>query len=272
VNPNGADVAPENRATPGTAPAEAAQQDEAKDRHNRARWCVALAGLLAVLVAFGVGETIYELIPTQKVGVDTMGQIVIAPTARTASVAEARNAALTFGVFGACLGGFLGIAGGLARRSASAMVVAGLLGSILGLALGAGVSCALLPFFLKTQPAYPEYELIISMIMHGSIWGLTGAAAGLAFAVGLGERRLHARALAAGFVGAVLGAIAFELIGAGFFPLASTGQPISTTWPTRLIARLVVTVTTAAAVVLLLPGPGPHKSPRHAEIAKPAGS
>ena len=110
------------------------------------------------------------------------------------------------------------------------------------------------------------------MIMHTSIWGLTGAAAGLAFAVGLGERRLLGRALAAGFVGAVFGAIAFELIGAGLFPFASIGQPISTTWQTRLIARLMVTVATAAVIILLLPGSSPDKAPRRAVIAPPAVS
>jgi hypothetical protein len=164
---------------------------------------------------------------------------------------------LTFGVLGVCLGGFLGIGRGPARRSASALVVAGLVGSILGLALAAGASFAVLPFFLKTQPVHPEYELILSMIMHGSIWGLTGAAAGLAFAVGLGEGRLLGRAL-----GAVLGTITFELIGAGLFPLASTSQPISTTWPTRLMARLMVTVATASVVILFLPGSRPAKAPR----------
>jgi len=106
---------------------------------------------------------------------------------------------------------------------------------------------------------YPEYDLILSMIMHGSIWGLTGATAGLAFAVGLGEQKLYGRTLAAGFAGAVLGAIVFDLIGVVLFPLGSTGQPISTTWPTRLMARLLVTLATAAVVILLLPEPSPDK-------------
>ena len=174
-------------------------------------------------------------------------------------MAATRNGALAFGVLGVCLGGLLGIAGGLARRSVSASVVAGLVGSILGLALAVGACFALLPYFLKTLPDHPDYDLILSMIMHGSIWGLTGAAAGLAFALGLGERRLLGRALVAGFAGAVLGAIAFDLIGGVLFPLANTGQPISTTWPTRLLARLLVTVATAGVVILLLPGSRPRR-------------
>jgi uncharacterized membrane protein len=267
VSSNASDVAPENRPTPGTPQAEPpAAHDQANDRLSRARWWLGLAGLVAGLVAFGIGEMIYELIPAKKVAIPTMGQIVIAPSVETSNVAATRNGALTFGVLGVCLGGFLGIAGGLARRSASASVVAGLLGSILGLALAAGACFALLPFFLKTLPNHPDYDLLLSMIMHGSIWGLTGAAAGLAFAVGLGGRRLLGRALAAGFAGAVLGAIAFDLIGGLLFSLANTGQPISTTWPTRLMARLMVTVTTATVVILLLPGSRPDKAPRQPVI------
>ena len=69
-------------------------------------------------------------------------------------MAATRSRALIFGVLGVCLEGFLGIAVGLARRSASALVVAGLVGSILGLALAAGASFAVLSFFLKTQPVH----------------------------------------------------------------------------------------------------------------------
>ena len=85
------------------------------------------------------------------------------------------------------------------------------------------------------------------MIMLTSVWGLTAAPAGLAFALGLGERRLWGRALAAAVVGAVLGAVVFELIGGAIFPLADTVKPISTTWPSRLLARLLVAGATGGA-------------------------
>jgi hypothetical protein len=263
VSPNETGAAPEERGAPARPGAQAAAaRGEATGPLSRARFWVALAGLLAGVVAFGVGEMIHELIPAQKVEVHVPGRVVMAPSVETTNVADARNGALTFGVLGLCLAGFLGIAGGVAQRSASATVGAGLSGSILGLVGGAGVSGALLPFFFKMQPAYQEYELLLSMIMHGSIWGLTGAAAGLAFALGLGETRLCGRALAAGFLGALLGTVAFELIGAMLFPFANTGWPISTTWTTRLIARLLVCVATAAGVILLLPRPGaPTASP-----------
>ena len=140
---------------------------------------------------------------------------------------------------------------------------AGLLGLLLGAGLGAGVSLATLSAFAKAQFTFSEYDIFLSMAMHGLIWGLCGAEAGLAFAVGLGGgRRRLALAPAAGLVGAVLGAIAFELAGAGLFPLASTGDPVSTTWASRLTARLLVALATAAAVILILPAAHPVGEPR----------
>ena len=59
-------------------------------------------------------------------------------------MADVRNGALAFGVLGLCLGGGLGIAGGLSQASAAAAASAGLLGSILGAAWAAGVSFATL--------------------------------------------------------------------------------------------------------------------------------
>ena len=106
----------------------------------------------------------------------------------------------------------------------------------MGAVLPAALSFAILKRFMDARLVYSDYEIIISMFMHGMIWGLAGAWAGVAFAVGLGRPRLVVRAAAVGFAGAVLGAIAFELVGAGLFPLASTGEPISTTWPSRLAA------------------------------------
>jgi hypothetical protein len=267
---NGTDVAPENRPTLDAPKMGRASDDKTDDRLKRARGWVALAGLVAGLVAFGVGEAVYGLIPTGKEEVNTMGRLLIVPTTRTTNLADTRNAAVAFGLLGASLGGILGLAGGLARRSSSAMLTAGTLGAILGLATGAGLSFAVLPLFFRTEPIYPEYDLTISMIMHGSIWGAMGAAAGLAFAVGLGEWRLLGRSLVAGFVGAVLGAVVFDLIGVVLLPVGDTGQPISSTWPTRLMARLMVTIATAVVVMLLLPAPRPDKPSRQPVIAPPA--
>jgi hypothetical protein len=126
---------------------------------------------------------------------------------------------------------------------------------VLGLALGAGLSLSLLPWFLKARFADTEHDIVISLAMHGVIWGMLGAAGGLAFAIGLRDRRLPGRALIAGLAGGALGAAAFELLGAAFFTADRTGEAISESWPTRLMARLLVTLGTATLVALLLAEP-----------------
>ncbi|MDR3632937.1 MAG: hypothetical protein P4L84_03820 [Isosphaeraceae bacterium] len=235
-----------------------------RERLGRARGLLAVGGLLAGVLAFGVGEALYDLIPAAAVTQTALGLTRLTPTVATENAAQARNGALAFGVLGLFLGGCLGLAGGLARRSSFA-VAAGGSGSVLGFAAGVGASLALLPFCIASRIRYPDNDLLISFVMHGAIWGLVGALAGLAFAVGLGERALWVRALAAGFAGALIGAVAFDLIGVVAFPGAKTDDPISRTWVTRLMARLLVTVATAAAVSLVLPiRSGESSGPRRA--------
>jgi len=219
---------------------------------SRTRGLLAVGGLLAGLLAFGVGEAVYDLIPAKSVTQHALGLTRVTPTVASENVAAARNGALAFGVLGLFLGGCLGLAGGLARRSLFAAAAGGL-GSVLGCAAGVGASLALLPFCIASRIRYPDSDLVISFFMHGAIWGLLGALAGLAFAVGLGRRPLWGQALTAGFAGALVGAVAFDLIGLVAFPGAKTDDPISRTWVTRLMARLLVTVATAVAVSLVLP-------------------
>ena len=220
-----------------------------------ARWLVVFGGLLAGLVAFGVGEKIRWVIPPKLIlqSVPMLREKQMLPTRETVRVAVVQNAGLTFGVLGICLGGFLGLAGGLAHRPDSATARGGGLGAVLGLALGAGLPFALFPMSFRASDVYPDHDLLISLAMHGLVWAPLGAAAGLAFAVGLGRWRLG-QALAAGLIGAFLGTAAFELIGAAFFTLANTQEPISDTPSTRLMARLLVTLGTAGFVALVLPG------------------
>jgi hypothetical protein len=239
-------------------------QGASEERLGRTRGLLAVGGLLAGLLAFGVGEAVYDLVPAKSVTQHALGLTKVSPTVATETVAAARNGALAFGVLGLFLGGCLGLAGGLARRSSFA-VAAGGLGSVLGFAAGVGASLALLPFCIASRIRYPDNELVISFLMHGAIWGLLGALAGLAFAVGLGERNLWVRALIAGFAGALVGAVAFDLIGAVAFSGARTDDPISRTWVTRLMARLLVTMATAGAVSLVLPvRSGEPSGPRRA--------
>jgi hypothetical protein len=210
-------------------------------------------GILAGLVSFAGGEAIYQMIPAKLVWVELpFGGKTMGVSSETAMVADTKNAALAFGVLGACLGGFLGMAGGLARRSALGTIAAGLAGVILGGGLGAGVSHAVLPYFLKTMDEAQRYDLLFRVEMHSAIWGLLGAVAGLAFAIGLGRKGLIWHAVVAGLVGAVLGVILYDVAGETFFPGARTCDPISNTSTTRLLARLFIAVGTAIGLVLFV--------------------
>ncbi len=105
-----------------------------------------------------------------------------------------RTTALAYGVLGVCLGGCLGLAGGVARRRAAASVAGGLLGAVLGAVLGGQATLWLLPSLLELRHNHQNLDMIIGMLIHGVIWGPLGAAAGLAFAVGLGDSRFTGRA------------------------------------------------------------------------------
>jgi hypothetical protein len=217
------------------------------------------------LLAFGVGEAVYKLIPAAMVTQHALQLVKVTPTVATENVATARNGAVAFGMLGLFLGGCLGLAGGLARRSNASALTAGGLGAVLGLAAGAGASFALLQVSMVSRIRYHDSDLLIAFLTHGAIWGLLGAVAGLAFAVGLGERNLWVRALAAGFLGVVIGTFVFDLIGVFAFPMAKTDDPISRTWVTRLMARLLVTLAAAAAVSMILPvRSGESSEPRRA--------
>jgi hypothetical protein len=71
----------------------------------------------------------------------------------------------------------------------------------------------------------------------------------LAFSIGLRSRH-HGRIIFLGLVGACLGAALYEVIGAMIDPLAETSDPISGTWPTRLIARVLVAMGAGGAISL----------------------
>ncbi len=226
---------------------------------GRVRWLIVLGGLVAGLVAFGIGEATSQLIPPDTVEMNVMGGRSTVLSRSTPRVVT-RSGALAFGILGACLGGCLGIAGGLARRSASAAMIWGSVGSVLGLTLGAGLSFALFPSYFWARDNYSLDELIASIALHGLIWAPLGGAAGLALALGLGERQLCGRALAAGLMGALLGAVAYDLIGALLFPLARTADPVAATALNRLVSRLMVSLATALFVSLSLSEPRSGRS------------
>jgi hypothetical protein len=223
-------------------------------RNRRARRLSALGALVAGLVSFGIGELTYDLIPAARVRPDpSVGEKNMLATTETIRTATSQNAAIALGVLGLCSGACLGWAGGWSRRSRSAAIRSGLLGAILALLAGASISLAALPPLLKVRIYHEEYASLISLVSHGLPWGMMGAAAGLAFAYGLGERRFLVHAAVACFLAGIVAAILFDLTGVIFFPTANTEAPISSSWLTRLIAGLLAPAATVLALAVSLP-------------------
>ena len=102
------------------------------------------------------------------------------------------------------------------------------------------------------QNADPQdNSLTLALLVHGGIWAGIGAAAGLAFGLGLGGRSRWARAAFGGLVGMEQpAAMAYDVIGALVFPLDKTSQPVSATVVTRLLSQLAVAVFVAAGAAL----------------------
>ena len=117
------------------------------------------------------------------------------------------------------------------------------------------------------------------MLVHGGIWGPIGAAGGLAFALGLGGGPRSAfRATLGGLVGASLGTVLFEIVGAWFFPLAKTAYPIAVGAGARLTARLLTSPCSRPWGPQERPSPGivlpeshDGSSVRRPRVARPRG-
>ncbi len=244
---------------------------------SRARlWaCVLGAGLVAGVVSWLGGEACVELIKPPRHAVNARGMTLRVSDRRGEAAAVAKNAGLAFLILGAALGGGLGAAGGLARGSRPAALRATWAGLVLGIVAAGVMSLALLPAYNAYQRRYPDeaaHDLLLPLLVHAAIWSAVGAAGGLALALGLGGRGPIPRAVQGGFLGAVVGTVAYELAGA-FFPAARTAQFVSATWETRLMARLAVTLLASAGAAIGVttppkprPAPGTSQSSRGSTI------
>jgi hypothetical protein len=161
---------------------------------------------------------------------------------------EVKNAAATYGLLGVLLGGALGLVAGLARGSARSALVATLVGAVAGTAAGAGMSAAMIPIFFRTVDA--ETGMLLGLLTHAGIWVPIGAAAGLAFGIGLGGPRSIALALLGGLAGAALGTMAYEVINGLVFPNARLDKPIPDESQSRILGAFCVTIFTAAGAAL----------------------
>jgi hypothetical protein len=229
-----------------------------RSRHPGRTWGITLgAGLLAGVVSWLAGEA---TLTTFKPKVELVrlygGATAMLPTVQTEAVADTRNAIMAFALLGATLGLALGIAGGLCGRERGRGATAGLVGLVVGGCSGLLASFVLVPIFhRKLAENFSSVDLTTPMLVHAGIWAAVGAAGGLAYAMGSGlSKDRTARAVIGGLVGGALGGAAYDLIGVMAFPLDDTHRPLSLTWPTRLLARLMVTTLAAAGAAALASG------------------
>ncbi len=205
-------------------------------------WLMILGlAILAAVAAWQVGESAHNYFrPTLAASENFRDPAALN---REMPAVYSRNGALTYGALGGLLGLALGVAGGLAGRSAGRAVLAAVVGLILGTAAGALPSFAIVPWYWSHRNDDPAaLNLLGPLLIHIGLWSAAGLVAGLAFGIGsdgLKPARLVEAALA-GLVGAMLGALVYEMAGAFLFPHDHTTDPIPGTSGTRLLARLCI--------------------------------
>jgi hypothetical protein len=211
------------------------------------------AGIVAGLAASLGGEASLNTIKPRAHAAISRGLVLGLSSRREIAAADAKNAGVAFALLGASIGAALGLAGGLIRRSGRAAAKAALFGLVAGTLVSAVLSLALLPAYNIYKAKHPDEaskDLTLPLLIHASIWSGAGAVAGWALAIGLGAKEQRARFALGGLAGAALGASAYDLIGAFAFPWDQTTNFVSSTWETRLVARLAVAILAAAGAAM----------------------
>jgi hypothetical protein len=230
--------------------------DSAVARTTSRIWMMVLAGgLLAGLAGFGTGEYALRLFaPSLDLPPGIRGDASLAPAEHARRVREwqDRSATMAYGALGALLGVALGAVGGMARRSPRAAITAALVGLVLGVAAGGGITFLVLPWYHQFHaipgPDNAMQELYLALATHGGIWVAVGVAAGLALGLSLGGGRVP-QTIIGGILGAALGASIYEFGGAVGFPLDKTMQPMASATGPRLLAHLAVSLCVSAGTL-----------------------
>jgi hypothetical protein len=122
---------------------------------------------------------------------------------------------------------------------------------VIGSIAAASVSLLVLPYFFKNRDPQ-SHELILPLLTVGSICSAIGAAGGLAFGIGLGGRDRWIKSLLGGMLGAGLGTVAYEVVGAIAFATDKTELAISMTAVTRAMLHVLVATLAAVGAALAL--------------------
>jgi hypothetical protein len=233
-------------------------QEHARDcvtRGTRGRlWAYGLtAGLLAGLASILVGESVLDwfnpnIAPASiRAPADERG-------GRSARIhaAEINRVALATGILGAFEGLSLGLAGGLARRSARAAMTAAAGGLVVGACVAVGAPLCILPYYINNRNFFGE-SFLAPLLLHAALYVPIGAAGGLALGLGLASPRRITSLAAGGLIGAALGTLVNDFATVVLFPLSSPSLPLADTPSGRVASRLFVAVLIAVFVVAAVP-------------------
>jgi hypothetical protein len=172
-----------------------------------------------------------------------------APGVKLSVKETTRNGIVAYGILGALLSFGLGGAAAMLHgpRSSSRAIIAGVTGTLLAVA-GSAASCfVLIPFFLGRMETV---DLTLSLLIHLGIWTVLGAASGVAFWIGMGSRGMWLPSLVGGIVGAALGTVLFDVVGA-FFPFSHTERPLAEESMVRLAANLVLSLSIVVGIAIV---------------------
>ena len=123
-----------------------------------------------------------------------------------------------------------------------------MIGLLLGAAVGTVVPLQLVPLFYRSagRPPNPALPLLVHTAMYATIGGMGG----LAFGFGLCGLGGAAKGFLAGAMGAILGAITYNVVHTIVFPLEWDLSPMPGSGVSRLLAHLCVALSSIACVVL----------------------
>jgi hypothetical protein len=229
-----------------------------------ARVLLFLGGITAALAAWGFGDWLFAHATRWLGSFDAFalrwcsmllrGPVSAEAVAQSHIGVYTQQTVLIFGLLGGVFTLLGGVAGGLTTRSASRMAKAGAWG-LLGGALFCGVICLLVvPLSLGLIIRTPDTR--ISIATHAVIDSSAAAACG--FVVGLAAKaslKEAFRLLAAGVLGAALGALIFGIVQIFCFPFESEFVPIPRSSLCRLIEYACATVVPAVCIAVVLVSP-----------------
>jgi hypothetical protein len=221
-------------------------------RSPKARdWSLTLAaGFVAGMASWLIGEALHGRLQPQLLSTGGMPSIEESQAGANAyRAAVALQMSVAYGSLGAALALALGLAGASGRRSSRVTSIAAALGAMLGGFAGALTPQILMPIYFRFYDPDSD-DLPLAILILGGIGSAVGAAGGLSYGIGLGDRGRTARAALGGFLGALAGVVIYVVAGTLAFPLDQTTKPISATGGSRLLARLLVAILASAGATM----------------------